>query len=178
MSMKWRKIIFKWNIYIYIYIYEVRTISFRIFYEPLNLSYILENSVCYCYKSFEMTGQYLWFHVSGTATETIVIHPTKAWLSQLVNFKNAIWHFRRTICNQIVFQTWKKNATKTYRILQTAFGASCMNRASVFEWHKRFNEDRESVWNDERCGRSKEDNTPELICQRFRVRVKVTMLRF
>ena len=30
------------------------------------------------------------------------------WLSQLVNFKNAIWHFRRTICNKIRFSTWKK----------------------------------------------------------------------
>ena len=39
-----------------------------------------------------------------------------------------------------------KNATETYRMLQTAFGASCMNRASVFEWHKRFKEGRESVW--------------------------------
>ena len=25
-----------------------------------------------------------------------------------------------------------------YGMLQIAFGASCMNRASVFEWHKRF----------------------------------------
>ena len=33
-----------------------------------------------------------------------------------------------------------KNATEKYGMLQTAFGASCMNRASVFEWHKRFNE--------------------------------------
>ena len=38
-----------------------------------------------------------------------------------------------------------------------------MNRASVFEWHKRFKEGRESVRDDERCGRSKEVNTPELI---------------
>ena len=29
-----------------------------------------------------------------------------------------------------------KNTTKTYGMLQTAFGASCVNRASVFEWHK------------------------------------------
>ena len=32
----------------------------------------------------------------------IGIHPTKAWLSQLVNFKNAIWtwgHFRNSILN-------------------------------------------------------------------------------
>ena len=58
-------------------------------------------------------------------------------------------------------------------MLQTAFGASCMNRASVLE---RFKGGRESVRDDERCGRSKEVNTPELIGQR--VRVGVTMLRF
>ncbi len=63
-------------------------------------------------------------------------------------------------------------------MLQTAFGPSYMNRASVFAWHKRFKETRESVRADERCGRSKEVNTPELIGQRVRVRVRVTMLRF
>ena len=42
---------------------------------------------------------------------------------------------------------------------------SCMNRASVFEWHKRFKEGRESVRDEERCGRSKEVRTPELIGQ-------------
>ena len=41
-------------------------------------------------------------------------------------------------------------------MLLNAFLLSCMNRASVFEWHKRFKEGRESVSNDERCGRSKE----------------------
>ena len=30
-----------------------------------------------------------------------------------------------------------KYATETYGMLQTAFGPSCMNRASVFEWQKR-----------------------------------------
>ena len=44
-----------------------------------------------------------------------------------------------------------------------------MNRASVFEWHKRFKEGRKSVRDNERCGRSKEVNTPQLIGQRFRV---------
>ena len=58
-----------------------------------------------------------------------------------------------------------KSATETYGMLQTAFGASCMNRASVFQWHKRFKEGRESVRDDERCGRSKEVRTPELIGQ-------------
>ena len=69
-----------------------------------------------------------------------------------------------------------KNATETYEMLPTAFRASCMNRASLFEWHKRFKEGRESVRGDERCGRSKEVNRPELIGQQ--VRVRVTMLRF
>ena len=65
-------------------------------------------------------------------------------------------------------------------MLQTAFGASCINRASVFEAHKRFKEGMESVRDDVRCGRSKEVNTPELIGQRVRVRVRVrvSMLRF
>ena len=70
------------------------------------------------------------------------------------------------------------NVTKTYGILQTAFGASCMNRASVFKWHKRFKEGSECVKDDERYGRSKEVNTLELFGQRVRVRLRVTMLRF
>ena len=61
---------------------------------------------------------------------------------------------------------------------QTAFRPFCMNQASVFEWYKRFKEGRESMRDDERCGRSKEVNRPELIDQRVRVRVKVTMLSF
>ena len=48
-----------------------------------------------------------------------------------------------------------KNATETYGMLQTAFRPSCINRAWVFEWHKRFKEGRESVRDYERCGRSK-----------------------
>ena len=118
------------------------------------------------------------FFFKWTATAAIEIHHTKAWLSQLVNFKNAIWtseHFRRTIYKKICFKLGK-NATETYGMLQTAFPPSCMNRASVFEWHKRFKEGRKSVRDDERCGRSKEVNTPEFIGQR--VRVRVTMLRF
>ena len=51
-------------------------------------------------------------------------------------------------------------------MLQTAFQPSCMNRASVFEWHKRFKEGSESVRDDKSCGRSKEVNRPELIGQK------------
>ena len=65
---------------------------------------------------------------------------------------------------------------KRMELLQPVFGASCMNRASVFEWYKRFKEGRESRRDDERCRRSKEVNRPELIGQT--VRVRVTMLSF
>ena len=74
------------------------------------------------------------------------------------------------------FKLGKNGTETTYGVLQTAFRPSCMNRASVFEWHKRFKEGRESVRDGVRCWRSKEVNTPELIGQR--VRVRVTMLRF
>ena len=50
-----------------------------------------------------------------------------------------------------------KNAKETYGMLQTAFGASRMNRASVFEWYKRYKEGMD----DKRCGMSKEVNTPD-----------------
>ena len=78
-------------------------------------------------------------------------------------FQNAIWmwgHFRRTICNKIIFLNLEKMPQKCMEMLQTAFGTSCMNRASVSEWHQRFEEGRESVRDDERYGRSKEINTP------------------
>ena len=71
-----------------------------------------------------------------------------------------------------------KNATETYEMLQSAFWPSCMNWASVFKWHKSFKEDRESVRDDESCGRSKEVNTPELIGQRVRVTLREFRKRF
>ena len=60
-------------------------------------------------------------------------------------------------------------------MLQTAFRPSCMNQASVVQWHKRFKEGRESVRDNEKSGGSMEVNTPELIGQRVTVRVRVTM---
>ena len=50
------------------------------------------------------------FRFKWAAATVIGIQPTKAWLSQRVNFKNPIWtwrHFRRTICNKIQYKTWK-----------------------------------------------------------------------
>ena len=64
------------------------------------------------------------FRFKWTATAGIAIHPTKAWLSQLVNLKNAIWtwgHFRRTIYNKILFLTWTKMPQKHMECFRQLF---------------------------------------------------------
>ena len=58
-----------------------------------------------------------------------------------------------------------KKFTKTNGKLQTAFRTSYMNRAPVFQLHKRFKERKESVRDGEKCGRSNEVRTPDLIGQ-------------
>ena len=95
------------------------------------------------------------------------------WISKMQSGREDTLEERYTI--KFCFKLGK-NATETCGMFQTAFGSSCMNRASVFERYKRFKEGRESVRDDERCGRSKEVNTLEMIGQR--VRFRVTMLRF
>ena len=95
------------------------------------------------------------------------------WISKMQSGREHTLKERYAI--KLCFKLGKK-ATETYGMLQTAFRPSWMNRAWVFEWHKRFKEGTESVRDDERCGRSKGVNTPQLIGQR--VRVRVTMLRF
>ena len=163
--------------YIYIYIYVMPSISFQTYF-VLAFKIVVDTwklSMLLLYMRW-LTNFYD-FRFKSTAISAIGIHPT-FWFSQLVNFKNAIWTWGHSEERCVIKFCFKlgNNATETYGMPQTAFGASCMNRASVFEWHKRFNEGRESVRDDERCGRSKEVNTPELIGQR--VRIRVTMLRF
>ena len=148
------------------------SISFQTFlYRHLELSLTLENSLYYCYTSYEMTGKFLWFQLP--ISEYTLLEPDcHTWgISKMQSGREDSLQERYALKLKL-----EKNATETYGMLQTAFGASCMNRASVFEWHKRFREGTESVRDDETCGRSKEVNTPELIGQR--VRVRVTMLRF
>ena len=115
------------------------------------------------------------FSFKWTPTAEIQIHPDchSSWISKMQSGREDTLEERYAI--KVCFKLGK-NTTETYWMLHTAFGPSCMNRASVFEWHKRFNEDRESVTENERCGGSKEVNTPELIGQR--VMVRVTMLMF
>ena len=76
------------------------------------------------------------------------------WISKMQSDTLEEWYAIK-FCSKLA-----KNATETYVMLQTTFGPSSMNRTSVFEWHKRLKEGRESVRDDERYGRSKEVNTP------------------
>ena len=108
------------------------------------------------------------FCFKWTAIAAIGIHPTKTWLSQLVISKMQSGRddtLKERYAIKLCFKLGK-NTTEIYGMLQTAFRPSCMNRASVFVWHKRFKGSRESVREDERCGRSKEVNTSVLIGQR------------
>ena len=104
------------------------------------------------------------FRFKGKATAEIRIHPDchSWWISKMQSGREDTLEKRYAI--KFCFNLGK-NVIGTYGMLQTALGPYCMNRVSVFEWHKRFKEDRESVRDDERRGRSKEVRTPELIGQ-------------
>ena len=96
------------------------------------------------------------------------------WILKMQSGRQDTFEERYAI--KLCFKLRKNDTTETCGMLQTTFRPSCLNRAWVFEWHKRYKEGRESVRDDEWCGRNKEVNTPELIGQR--VKVRVTMLRF
>ena len=166
--------------YIYIYIYMVHSIgfqtlfvqTFKIVVDSWKFSMLLLYSLWDDWPIFMISG---WNEQLQQELEYTLLKSDchSWWISKMQSGREETleeWYAIK-FCFKL-----GKNATETYKMLQTAFGASCMNQAPVFEWHKRFKEARESVRDDERCGRSKEVNTPESIGQR--VRVRVTMLRF
>ena len=96
------------TLYIYIYIYILGAFNkfpglfliqaFKIVVDSWNLTMLLLYILWNDWQILKISG--------SNATAAIGIHPKKPWLSQLANFKNAIWtwgHFRRTICNKILF---------------------------------------------------------------------------
>ena len=141
-------------IYIYIYIYEEPSISFNTFlvqafkivvdswkFSMLLLYILWDDWPVFQMNSFKQQLKYT------------LLKPGchSRWISKMQSGHEDTLEERYAI--KFYFKLGK-NATETYGMLQTAFGASCMNRASVFEWHKRFKESRESVRDVERCGRS------------------------
>ena len=104
----------------------------------------------------------------------------KVWLSQLVNFKNAIWTWRHLEERYAIrfYLNFGKNATETYGMLQTALSTILHELSLSFLSGIRDSRKAGSLWGMMRgVGRSKEVNTPELIDQRVRVG-RVTKLSF
>ena len=162
--------------YIYIYIYEVNTISFQ------NIFVWAFKIVVESWKFCMLLLYILWddwpiFMISGSNG---LLHEELQYTLQKSNCHS--WWISKVQSDTLdvryaiksCFKLGKNAATETYGMLHTPFPPSCMNRASVFKWHKIFKEGRESVRDDERCERSKEVNTPQLIGQR----VRVIMLRW
>ena len=55
------------------------------------------------------------------------------------------------------------SATKTVELIQKAYGDAALSRTTIFEWHKRFREGRESVKDDERSFRPTTSRTDDNI---------------
>jgi hypothetical protein len=46
----------------------------------------------------------------------------------------------------------EKTASETFEMLKSAYDEECLSRTSVFEWHQRFKEGRESLQDNEQKG--------------------------
>jgi hypothetical protein len=53
------------------------------------------------------------------------------------------------------------SATKVVELIQKAYGDAALSRTTLFEWHKRFREGRESVKYDERSGQPTTSRTDD-----------------
>ena len=162
---------------VYVCVYEVHTVSFQTFI-VWTFKFVVDSWKFSMLLQYILWDDWLIFMISGSNEQrhqeleyTLLKPDCHSWWISKMQFDTLEDRYAIKFC----FKLWK-NATETYGMLQTAFRPFCMNQASVFDWHKRFKEGRESVRDDERCVRSEEINRPELIGQR--VRVRVTMLRF
>ena len=101
----------------------------------LKLSCTLESSVCYCYTSYEMTDQFVWFQVQyeqlQQQLEYTLLKPEchSWWISKMQSGRENTLEERHAI--KFCFKLGRIYR-ETYGMPQTAFGPSCMNRASVF----------------------------------------------
>ena len=131
------------NLHVDIYIYEVHTISFQTFF-VMAFRIILD-----VWKFSILLLYILWddwpiFMISASNQQlqhqleyTLLKPDCHSWWISKMQSDTLEERYVIKFCFKL-----GKNATETYGMLQTAFRASCMNRASVFEWHKRFKEGR------------------------------------
>ena len=98
------------------------------------------------------------FSFKWTATAAIGIHPTKASLSQLVNFKNAIWTLEEWYAIKFCFKLGKMLPQKCMECFRLLFNHLAWIEHQFLSGIRDSRKAR-SLRDDERCGRSKEVNT-------------------
>ena len=159
--------------------YAVPSISSQTFFvQAFKICCRLLKIHCYCYTSYEMTDQF--FMISGLneqlqqQLEYTLLKPDchSWWISKIQSGHEDTLKERYAI--KFCFKLGQKCRHRNVWNASDSF--STISHESSIQWHKRFKEGSESVRNDERCGRSKEFNRPNLIGQR--VKVRVTLLRF
>ena len=159
--------------YISIYIYQVHTISFHTFF-VWAFKITVDTYEFNTLLLYILWNDWPFFMVLGIneqlqqQLEYTVLKPDchSCWISKM---QSSTLEERYAI--KFCFKLGKNEATETYRMLQTAFRPSCMNRASVSEWNKKFKKAR-SLWGMMRCV----GGIRKSIDQSWLVRV--TMLRF
>ena len=88
--------------------YEVPSISFQTFCTGIeNCRRLLKIQYVIAIHFMIWLTNFYDFRFNGTATAGIGIHPTKVWLSQLVNFKNAIWTLEERYAIKFCFKLGK-----------------------------------------------------------------------
>ena len=96
------------DIYVCVCVCVVYSISFQTFF-VLAFKIVVDSwkfSMLLLYILWDDWPVFMVSSLNERLQQELEFHPTKVWLLQLVNFKNAIWtwgHFRRTICNKILF---------------------------------------------------------------------------
>ena len=126
-------------IYIYIYIYSAFSRFAEIFEQAFTI--VVDMLLLYLWDDWPM------FIISDSneqlksELEYSLLKPYchRWWISKMQSGRED--NLEEWYAKKYCFKLGKK-ATETHGMLQTAFGPSCMNRASVFEWHKRFKEGR------------------------------------
>ena len=110
-------------------IYEVHTISFQTFFV---WAFKIVVDVIHLMR---WLANFYDFRFKWTATVAIGIHPPDyhSWWFSKMQSDTLEERYAIKLCFKL-----RNNATETYGMLQNAFRPSCMNRVSVFTWHKRF----------------------------------------
>ena len=153
-------------------VHSIRFQTFFFLYRHFKLFWTLENSVCYCYTSYEMTDKFLWFRVEINSY-------SKNWNTTLLKPDCHSWWISK-------MQSGREDTLEERYAIKFCFklGKMPQKRVECFRhlaWieHQFLSGIRDSrkagsLWGMMRGVGGKEVITPELIGQR----VCVTMLRF